>query len=129
MIIIQKNRQQFSRLIYRLKRNNLIKVKNLKGKKAIILTKRGIDKTFKASFKVQERKRRKDGKWIMIIFDVPQKHSKARNLLRSVLLNLGYKMFQQSVWITPYDVSEKTERLLQAYSLDQYVKILIVEGL
>ncbi|MBI3631407.1 MAG: CRISPR-associated endonuclease Cas2 [Candidatus Staskawiczbacteria bacterium] len=65
----------------------------------------------------------------MIAFDIPQKHRKARELLRSILENLGYKMFQQSVWVTSYDVSEKTERLLQAYSLDNYVKIFLVEKL
>ena len=65
----------------------------------------------------------------MVIFDIPQTHKKARNLLRSVLKNLGYKMFQQSVWVTPYDVSEKTETLLQHYSLDKYVKIFLTEDL
>ena len=63
----------------------------------------------------------------MIIFDVPEKHRKSRNLLRSILSNLGYKLFQQSVWITPYDVSEKSETLLQMYSLDKYVKIFLIE--
>jgi len=65
----------------------------------------------------------------MVIFDIPQKLNKSRNFLRSILKNLGYKMFQQSVWITPYDVSEKTEKLLQEYSIDQYVKIFIIEEL
>ena len=63
----------------------------------------------------------------MLIFDMPARNRKARNLLRSILQNLGYKMFQQSVWITPYDVSEKTESYLQMYSLDRYVKIFLIE--
>ena len=63
----------------------------------------------------------------MLIFDMPSKNRKKRDLMRSILINLGYKMFQQSVWITPYDVSEKTEKLLQLYSLDNYVKILLIE--
>ncbi|OGZ67688.1 MAG: CRISPR-associated endonuclease Cas2 [Candidatus Staskawiczbacteria bacterium RIFCSPHIGHO2_02_FULL_34_9] len=127
-----KKYHQFNQLIYNLKKNNYIKVKNLENKKAIIITKAGIDKALKASFKIEGRNKknkRKDNKWIMIIFDIPQKHRKARDLLRSILNNLGYKMFQQSVWITPYDVSDKTEKLLQAYSLDGYVKIFIVEKL
>ncbi len=121
--------QKFARLMYHLKSNNLIKSKNLENKKAIFLTKKGLGKALKASFKIVHQKKRADGKWIMVIFDIPQNHKKARDLLRSVLKNLGYKMFQQSVWITPYDVSEKTENLLQAYSLDGYVKIFIIEKL
>jgi len=122
-----KNNKKFARLIYYLKTNNYIKVENLKGKKAIILTKEGLDKALKASFIMEERKKRKDGKWIMLTFDIPEKHRKARDLLRSVLCNLGYKMFQQSVWITPYDIFDKTESALQFYSLDRYVKIFLIE--
>ena len=121
--------RDFNQLIYHLKKSNYIKVKNLQNKKAIMLTKRGFDKVLKVSFKIQEKKRRKDGKWIMIAFDLPQKHQKARDLLRSILQNLGYKLFQQSVWVTPYDVSDKTEKLLQTYSLENYVKIFLIEEL
>lgn len=122
-----KNAKEFAKLIYYLKRNNYIKVESLRGKKAIILTKEGLGKALKASFTVEKNKKRKDGKWIMLIFDMPAKNKKARNLLREILFNLGYKMFQHSVWITPYDVSEKTESLLQFYNLDKYIKIFLIE--
>lgn len=124
-----KGRKQFSDMIYHLKKNNYIKVRGLQGSQAIMLTKRGRDKAAKVFLKLDhgKAKKRSDGKWIMIIFDIPQRHNKARGLLRSVLVNLGYKMFQHSVWVTPYDVSEKTEELLQHYSLDDYVHIFLIE--
>ncbi len=125
-----KNKSRFHRLIYRLKKNNFIKVKNLKNNKAIMITKKGINKALKVRFKMEDKKqfeKRKDGKWVMIIFDIPQKHKKSRDLLRSILQSLGYKMFQQSVWVTPYNVSKKTEELLQFYSLDSYIKLFIIE--
>ncbi len=122
-----KNKTAFRKLVYYLKTKGYIKVKILEGKKAIILTKDGLNKVLKASFIMEGKKKRKDGKWTMLIFDVPEKYRKSRDLLRSILYNLGYKMFQQSVWITPYDVSEKTEKLLQHYSLDEYIKIFLIE--
>lgn len=121
--------REFSKLIYWLKKNNYIKVKNLEGKKAVMLTKKGFSKAFKASFKLGELKKRKDEKWVMLIFDLPKYHQKSRKLLRSILVNLGYKLLQHSVWVTPYDVSEKMENLLQHYSLDKYVKIFLIEKL
>lgn len=125
------NRRQFNAFIHYLKKHNYITVKNLQGKRAIMLTKRGADKALQTKFKIEiehkHLKKRTDGKWIMIIFDIPQNHSKARSLLRSILQNLGYKIFQHSVWVTPYDVFEKTEQLLQQYALDKYVKIFLVE--
>lgn len=120
-------KKAFAKLIYYLKTRNYIRVKNLEGKKAIILTKEGVGRVLKASFVVEGRNKRKDKKWIMLIFDVPEKYRKSRDLLRSILHNLGYKMFQKSVWITPYDVSEKTEKLLQYHSLDNFVKIFLIE--
>lgn len=124
-----KNRRKFNDLIYYLKINDYIKIKSLENKEAILITKKGIDKALKASFKIEEKTKRKDGKWIMLIFDIPQKYKKSRKLMNSILHNLGYKMFQQSVWITPYDVSEKTEKLMQIYSLENFVKIFIIEKL
>ncbi|HLD70491.1 MAG TPA: hypothetical protein VI937_01245, partial [Negativicutes bacterium] len=82
----QMGEQKFSKLIYYLKRNNYIQAKALENKRGFILTKEGISKALKASFQAEEKKKRKDGKWAMIIFDVPQKHQKARNLLKSILL-------------------------------------------
>ncbi|OGZ72506.1 MAG: hypothetical protein A2908_01385 [Candidatus Staskawiczbacteria bacterium RIFCSPLOWO2_01_FULL_38_12b] len=122
-----KNRAKFSKLVYYAKKNNYIKIENLKGRAGVILTKKGLSKALKASFQVEGKQKRKDGKWVMLIFDIPTKHKKARILLRSILYNLGYKLFQKSVWITPYDVSEKTEKLLQLHSLDGYVKIFLIE--
>jgi hypothetical protein len=123
------NKRTFSDIVYYLKRKGYIKVKNLEYKKAIILTKQGINRIFKASFKIENKKKRQDGKWVMLIFDVPEKYKKSRNLLTSILRNLGYRMFEQSAWITPYDVSDKTEKLLQMYDLDKFVKIFLIEEL
>lgn len=121
--------KKYAWLIYYLKKNNLIKVKSLEGKHGIAITGKGLSKVLKASFKIQNEKKRGDGKWIMLIFDVPQRHEKSRRLLRSVLKNLGYKLLQQSVWVCPFDVLEKTETLFQAYSLDQYIRIFLIEEL
>jgi len=125
----EKGKREFSNFIYYLKRKGYIRSKNLEGKKGMLITKFGIDRALMASFKLGKAKKRKDGKWLMLIFDMPTKYRKRRDLLRSILRNLGYKLFQQSVWVTPYDVSDQTEKLLQEHSLDNYVRIFIIEEL
>ena len=123
------NPQKFSRLIYRLKKNNFIKVEGLKGNCAIMLTKKGFDKAVLTQFNLENDKieKRKDGKWVMVIFDVPEKNKKSRELLRSILYRLKYNLFQKSVWVSPYDVARRTEDLLQEYSLDSFVKMFLIE--
>jgi|SRR3989344_6774399 len=123
--------ENFKKLIYWLKKNNYIKAKNLKNGKAVILTKKGITKALKASLRVDSAKKqkRKDGKLIMIMFDLPKAENRKRGLLRNILQNLGYTMFQKSVWMSQYDVYEKSETSLQFHSLDKYVKIFLIEEL
>jgi hypothetical protein len=121
------DRKKFSKLIYYLKKKGLIKIKNLENKKAIILTPLGFKKVFKIKYKMMEKKIRKDGKFQMIMFDIPEKKRHLRDLLREHLILLGYKMLQKSIWITPYDVQKETEEFLRKYSLDPYVKLFLIE--
>ena len=46
-----------------------------------------------------------DGKWRIVVFDIPQKHSDARRQIRTILKKAGFRMFQQSVWIFPHECS------------------------
>jgi len=123
----RKLRKNFSQFIYYLKRQGYIKVKNLESKKGFILTKKGINKALKTKFKIGKKKRRKDKKWIMLIFDIPERKRALRNLLRETLSFLGYKMFQKSVWICPFDVLKETQDFIQRNSLDCYVKLFLIE--
>ncbi|OGZ72607.1 MAG: hypothetical protein A2908_03655 [Candidatus Staskawiczbacteria bacterium RIFCSPLOWO2_01_FULL_38_12b] len=123
----RKNRRVFGNMMHYLKRKNYIRVENLMGKKAVMITKEGLSKALRASFTANDKVKRSDGKWIMVIFDIPKTHTTKRSLLKGILHNLGYKLLQQSVWVTPYDVSRETEQLFQLHSLDEYVKVFLIE--
>ena len=123
----QREKQKFSQLIYRLKKNGYIKIKNLKQNEGIILTKKGAEKVLKVKIKTEKKRKRFDGKWQMIIFDIPEKKRQLRSLLREKLFLLEYQLLQKSIWICPYDVSKETEFILRKYSLDPYVKLFLIE--
>jgi len=123
------DRKKFSKLIYYLKKRGLIKIKNLENKKALIVTPPGEERVLKIKYKIMDKKRRKDGKWQMVIFDIPEKKRHLRDLLRKTLIFLGYKMLQKSIWISPDDVAKETEEFLRRYSLDPYAKLFLIEEL
>ena len=123
----KKRRWAFIRLVNYLKRNGYIKIEGLKEKKAIMLTEKGTEKLLKARFRAEKGKRRKDGKWVMIIFDIPEKERHLRTIFRKYLYLLKFKMLQQSVWICPFAVSEKIKNVIRCYSLDSYIKIFLIE--
>ncbi len=125
----KKSKKNFSQFINYLKRKGYIKIKNLEEKKAVLLTEKGFDKVINSKIKLSKRKRRKDGKWQMIIFDIPEKKRFLRDALRVKLYFLGYKLLQQSVWVSPYDVSKETEKFLREHSLDHYVKLFLIEDI
>ena len=50
--------------------------------------------------------KRWDGKWRILMFDVPEKKKRARELVRRMLIDLGCRRIQDSVWVCPYDVED-----------------------
>jgi predicted transcriptional regulator len=121
------DRKNFAKLIHYLKKKGWIRVKELEGKKAVILTSEGLEKVFKIKHKFLKKEKRKDKKWLMVIFDIPEKKKKIREIFREYLKNLGYQKFQKSIWICPYEVLKETQELIRKYSLERYVRILLVE--
>jgi phenylacetic acid degradation operon negative regulatory protein len=120
-------KSQFRQFLHYLKRQGYIKIKNLEQKQGIILTKKGANKVLKIKLKMKKRRKRTDGKWQMVIFDIPEKKRDLRNLFRQNLQILGYKMLQKSIWVCPYDVLKETEGIIGKYSLDPYVKLFLIE--
>ena len=52
-------------------------------------------------------RRRWDGRWRLILFDVPEARRGARTRLRRYLRDRGFGYLQNSVWITPDPVTEQ----------------------
>jgi len=122
----KRARRSFSQFIYYLKKQGYIKTKELKGTQGVLLTRKGMQKALKIQFKIIKKRKRKDGKWLMIIFDIPEKKRALRDLLRESLCFLEYKMLQQSVWVCPYDVQKETEDFIQRNSLERYIKFFLI---
>ena len=123
----KKRARTFSQFIHYLQTHGYIKVKRLEGTKGIMLTSKGMEKALQVRRKIVYRKKRKDGKWIMIAFDIPEEKRVLREILRSALIDLGYEKFQQSLWICPYDVFNETEEIIREYQIIPYVKLFVIE--
>jgi len=68
-----------------------------------------------------------DGKWRIVIFDIPEKKRDLRNFFRSRLKELGFRFLQESVWISPYNIADKVEDLINQSKAGRYVHYLVVE--
>ena len=123
----KRSRRDFAKFINYLKRKGYIKLEKRKTLKIIILTKRGLRKVLLITQKKEKIKRRKDGRWVMVIFDIPEKMRKARDYFREYLKRFGFQMFQQSIWFSPNNVSDNVEKIAQGLMVEKYIKIMLVE--
>ena len=53
-----------------------------------------------------KKPKRWDGKWRIIIFDIPEKKKYKREQIRMMLADLGCTRLQDSVWVYPYDLED-----------------------
>jgi CRISPR-associated endonuclease Cas2 len=123
----KKNRKRFAWLIYRLKQEGYLKTLKIKNKSATAITLKGMERIFKIGLKLTDKRPRKDGKWQMVLFDIPESKRKNRDYFRNGLQYLGYKMLQKSIWVCQYDVMKETKDLIKRYNLKEYAELLLIQ--
>jgi CRISPR-associated endonuclease Cas2 len=64
-----------------------------------------------------------DGKWRMVIFDIPEDARYERNKLRSLLRLNGFKLLQKSVFVNPYPLNREAIIYLQQTGLDKFIRV------
>ena len=84
----------------------------------------------KAVWEVVKADNRKwDGKWRVVIFDVPEKRRQVRDLLRENLKRWGFIAWQQSVWATKKDCIKPLRKFIQDVGIEDWVIVLESENL
>lgn len=68
-----------------------------------------------------------DGKWRVLIFDVPERRRAARDFLRRELRLLEFKQLHRSVWVSPFDIPANFHILLGDAGLKFDTRLLVVE--
>lgn len=122
----KQSRKRFAFLVYRLKKQGYLRVLKIKDNSAVAITQRGLDKILRTEFKLMDKKLRKDNKWQMVLFDIPEDKRRSRDLFRNQLKCLGYKGLQKSIWVCPYDTLKETKELIKRYNLRKWVELLLV---
>ncbi len=81
-------------------------------------------KTFDIDDMVLNRPEHWDGKWRLVIFDVPEKHKKAREALRRKLKDLNLVRLQDSVWVTPFPCEDEIRFLREIFRVPFNVDVI-----
>ena len=86
----------------------------------LYVTEKGRIKVIKKVLKNKQKTEKKkwDGKWRGIIFDIPEASRKERNFLRRELEWIGMVEAQHSVWLFPFDIEKELKALLKLWKKD-----------
>lgn len=65
-----------------------------------------------------------DGKWRIVIFDIPEFNKQLRDTLRLKLRQLGLIELQKSVFIHPYECRNEIDFVIELYGPCRYVRFI-----
>ncbi|KKT43142.1 MAG: hypothetical protein UW32_C0002G0003 [Candidatus Wolfebacteria bacterium GW2011_GWE2_44_13] len=126
----KRRRKAYASLMYKLKRDGLVKESGEGEEKEYALTVKGEQKLeilkSKDGFPDTYYTKEKSNKIIIVMFDIPEKDVRKRTWLRMVLNNLDFKMAQKSVWIGKTTIPKELIGDLMRMQLESFVEIFEV---
>lgn len=88
----------------------------------IRLTDPGKDKALWAKMLAGDRKW--DGKWKLVLWDIPEKRRPARDLLRQKLKQLGFVRWQKSVWASKINCTDILRDFIKKMGIEDWVMVI-----
>ena len=76
-----------------------------------------------------KKPKRWDGKWRVLIFDIPERRKSVRDKVRLTLTAIGFKRLQNSVWVYPYDCEDLITLLKADFKIGRDLLYLIVDSI
>ncbi|SRR3989339_30761 len=117
---------------YKLKHQGLIDFYKENNQIYISLTEKGKKKAGWMQINDLKVKKPKkwDGLWRVLLFDIAEKRKIHREAFRGKLIVLGFKLFQKSAWIIPYECADEIKLLKSFFGLsDKNIKLLVVKNI
>ncbi len=116
-------------------------LKNLEKKEILTLEKRGdqvlvylkgwnatiLKYSLRSLLDLKKKEKKWQGKWFLVIFDVPEIQRNKRNYLRSFLHYVGFYQYQQSVYVFPYECEQEIALVKKIVESARYISYIVAE--
>ena len=117
---------------YYLKKRGLIEFVNEKGDDVVVrITDNG--REYLRKFDIENMTLKKptvwDRKWRLVMFDIPERHRKAREALRRKLKDMNFLRLQHSIWVTPYPCEDEIRFLREIFNIPFNVDVVVTDDL
>lgn len=109
-------------------KNKLIKTVLRDGKECVEVTDKGKKELIEFDIDTISIKRQKwDGKFRIVIFDIPETKKIARGVLRDKLKEIGFVKIQKSVWASPYECEKEIIYISSIFNIEKFTNYIVAE--
>lgn len=124
------NRKDLGRIIKRLEKQEMISIKDKNGNTLIEITEKGRRRLLEYDFEnITIKKKRLDGKWRLVIFDIPEEKRNIRDIFRRKLVQLDMVRLQDSVFASAYPCRSEVDFLCHFLEISNFVTIVKVDSI
>lgn len=119
----RERERELRRVVSYMKSNHLLRDDYEHG---LQITDKGRQRLEETNFEKLAVKPRKkwDGFWRLVIYDIPEKDKQGRNALVSKLKELGFYQLQRSAWLHPFPCRQVIETITGRYKINRYVSYI-----
>lgn len=119
------NRKDLGKVIKRLEKQRMICINERDDKTVIEITEKGKRRILEYEFEnISIKKKKLDGKWRLIIFDIPEDKRSSRDAFRKKLLQLDMIRLQDSVFASAYPCKQEIDFLCHYLGLSDFVTLV-----
>ena len=120
------DRWKITRSLKSMEKRKLVSLKERDGEIIVEFSEEGRIEVMKYKIDQLEIKipKKWDGKWRLVIFDIPERKKLARDVLREKLEEMGFIALQKSVFVCPYPCQKEILLLKRIFEIDPYVLLI-----
>ncbi len=83
--------------------------------------------SIKSLLDFKNKKKKWDGRWFLVFFDVPEIQRNKRDYLRNFLKEIGFYPYQKSVYLYPFECEKEVALIKKIVGGAEYMKYIIAE--
>jgi DNA-binding transcriptional regulator PaaX len=119
------------RTLKKMEQNSEVILRSLDGKDFAQLTPEGRQKlrSLTLSAETHVMSMAWDGKWRVVVLDVPESDKEKRNALRYILKKAGFVCLKNSVWISPHPFEHMLENMKKDLDLRNEIMVILTDSL
>lgn len=118
------DRYQLYHIVHRLKEKGWVQTYKKEGKIIVKLTGRGRNQL---AIENALKQKKWDGQFRIVIFDIPEKHRKVRDVLRRRLKEWGFVSWQKSIWSSKKNLTGPLRDFIKELGIDEWVLVLVAK--